>query len=431
MNYDNYIIIIHVIIYLGVIMNYVEKKAKLLNFNKLTPIQEKTLENINSDKNIIGLANTGTGKTHAYLFSCLKDLEKSNKVEVVIIVPTNELVMQVQKMLNEFNDEFIVKAYHGSINNKREEEYLLKSSPNIVISTPSKLHQYVIEKNLLKIHEAKYVIFDEADMMFDDKFFEFIDPLMSAFQNSKLLLFSATIKPHMKKFIDTYFGNSILLDTRLDEELNIKHYLIHLKQKSRDAGLIELLKHINPFTLFIFVSNKNNIEHVYNLLIEEGYNAVSISSNLSVRKRKNIIDDIRDDKIQYVVTSDLFSRGMDFTVTHVINYDLPNNTEYYMHRAGRTGRMGSEGLVYTLYEDRDSRKLERLRRLNINFINLQVSRTGIKEQIKMKKEDELFFHKLKKIRKPKKVKPNYRKKNKAKIDKLRKELREKNYVKNR
>jgi len=140
-----------------------------LNYKEITPIQAGVFKAFKAQKHVVGLAPTGTGKTHAYLLPILSSVNlKMNAVQALIIVPTNELVVQVEKMLVEADDSFVVKTYYGGTNKMREQEWLRKYQPQIVITTPKQLIEYVLEMKLLGIHTASYVVFDEADMMFDE-----------------------------------------------------------------------------------------------------------------------------------------------------------------------------------------------------------------------------------------------------------------------
>ena len=414
-------------------MNYIKEKLIQLGYDTITPIQKGVFEAIDHHKHLIGLAPTGTGKTHAYLLPILGRLNPDEKsVQAVIIIPTNELVTQVEKMLIDVDNRFIVKTYYGGTNHMREEEWLTRNQPQIVITTPKNLLSYVTEKRVLKIHTAKYVVFDEADMMFDYDFLSQIDPLLPALEKAKLMLFSATIEKSMEPFIQKYFGSSDFIDTTKEHDLDIEYALINIKHKAREEVLLETLKHINPFLCFIFVSKKENQQAVYDLLLEHHYEVVNLNASISVKRRTKIIEDIHQLKYQYVVTSDLAARGLDFKISHVINYDLPHFLEFFKHRCGRTGRMNDSGLVITYMSVDDHRKIEKLRHLGFPFVNYQLTKDELKKVVLKKKElSEEERQAIRKIKKPKKVTPNYKKKNKQKIKKAKQEIRRKAYAKDR
>jgi ATP-dependent RNA helicase CshB len=414
-------------------MNYINEKLLQLGYKTITPIQQGVFEAINHKKHLIGLAPTGTGKTHAYLLPILANLKVDElSVQVVIIIPTNELVVQVEKMLKDVDDRFTVKTYYGGTNHMREEEWLRKNQPQIVITTPKNLLSYVLEKRMLKIHTAKYVVFDEADMMFDYDFLSQIDPILPALDQAKLMLFSATIEKSMEPFIQKYFGSSDFIDTTKAHDLDIEYALINIKHKARQEMLLETLEVINPYLCFIFVSKKENQQEIYDLLLEKNYNVMNLNASLGVKKRSKIIEDIHALKYQYVVTSDLAARGLDFKISHVINYDLPHFLEFFKHRSGRTGRMHDSGMVITYMSVDDHRKIEKLKNQGIPFVNYQLNKEGLKKVVIKKKElSDEELQAIRKIKKPKKVTPNYKKKNKQKIKKAKQEIRRKAYAKDR
>ena len=196
----------------------------------------------------------------------------------------------------------------------------------------------------------------------------------------------------------------------------------------KDYRLLQLLKVINPFLCIIFVSKNEMVTEVYQMLLEKGYNVTRVSSKLSMKERKNIINEARTSKYQYIVASDLASRGIDFLgVTHIINYDLPYQLDFYIHRSGRTGRMGAHGEVYSFYEDKFSRKFASLEKRGIKFKKIRISNDGelVPYQSRKDRLKEEEIQAIKKIKKPTKVKPGYRKKNKEKIEKALRKVRRK------
>jgi ATP-dependent RNA helicase CshB len=401
-----------------------------LKYQEITPIQQGVFKAFKSPKHLVGLAPTGTGKTHAYLLPILSAIDpKKMFVQAMIIVPTNELVVQVERMLVEADDSFVVKTYYGGTNKMREQEWLRKHQPQIVITTPEQLISYVYEMKLLAIHQASYVVFDEADMMFDEAFLSMIDQILPAVHKAKYFLFSATLNPSMEPFINAYFGSYDYIDTTKKHNLKITYKLINIKYQQRMDALVELIKHINPYLGFIFVSKKENQDEVYQKMLEEGKSVCNLNASLGVKKRTKLIEDIQALKYQYVVTSDLAARGLDFKISHVIHYDLPHFLEFYMHRSGRTGRMHDSGEVITFMTVDDHRRIDKLREKGIVFEAYQLTSSGLKKVQERKKfvsEEEIQA--VKKIKKPKKVSPNYKKKNAQAIKKAKQEIRRKNYA---
>ncbi|NLL68970.1 MAG: DEAD/DEAH box helicase [Acholeplasmataceae bacterium] len=404
-----------------------------LNFKKLSIIQEKTIEAFPKNQNLVIVAPTGTGKTHSYLIPIFEKFQKLYKkgLKLVILIPTNELVFQVTDMVKELFNDYKVRSFYGSMDRSREIAWLERNEIDIAIGTPSKIKEF-IELGALSFSNLEYLVFDEADMMFEIDFASQIAPILKTSKLGKLILVSATISLAMQPFIKEFFGNYILVDTTKENILDITHYMIKTGTRSRLEVLERLLKVINPFFAIIFVSKKENQDEVYNLVSKLFNDVGNLSGNMPIRHRRNLIRDCQDFKIQYLVTSDIASRGLDFTASHIINFDFPYHLEYFIHRAGRTGRMGQSGDVYSLVGPNDHRKIQNLERRGIEFKEVKITRgelTEVKTREQVIKEEEIKV--IQKVRKPKKVKPNYKKKYQEKVEKELKEHRRKQYAKNR
>src|SRR5690625_3975809 len=393
--------------------NYLEK----LNFNKFSPIQEETFKIFKRKNNFVAVAPTGTGKTHAYLIPIIDSINTYlNELQATIVDPTNEIVYQIYTMLESLLDnEVRVKRYDANSNREREINWLRRNTPHIVISTPEKLNDF--SDNGLDLHKVKYFVLDEADMMFDEYFLRQIDLLINKVKNSKYLLYSATINENMYNFIKKYFGIYDLVDTTNLHELKITHKFINVDFKDRLKVIDEITKVINPFLAIIFVSRKEDQINLFKYMQNLNLNVTMLSGDLSKQQRRNTLTEIHNLKYQYVVASDLAARGIDFDATHIINYDLPNHLEFFKHRSGRTGRMGKDGIVITLYDNDDRHKITRLEKMKIDINEYKITKEGL--VIKDERKDEGITKKeleaIRKIPKPKQVKPNYRKRNKRKI----------------
>ncbi len=411
----------------------IKEMLKQLGYDTITPIQKGVFDAFKNQKHLVGLAPTGTGKTHAYLLPILAAINHEGQyVQAVITVPTNELVHQVAKMLKDADETISVKAYYAGTDKQKELDWLGKHQPQVVIATPSRLIDYALTKYALNIQTAKYFVLDEADMMFDESFLSQIDLILPLLKQAKLMLFSATITQQMTPFIKTYFGLYDFIDTSSDTELDIDYQLINIKHRDRISALIEVFKHINPYLALIFVSKNDDQERVFQAIYEAGYSVTQYSAKLGAKRRKQLLEEIHDLKYQFVVTSDVAARGLDFDASHVIHFDLPYHLEFYFHRSGRTGRMRKHGVVITFLDVKDHRKIEKLRQ-KIDFTDYTLSGNQLskkKDKEKGLTEDERQA--LKKIKKPLKVKPNYKKKNKIAVKKAISDTRRKsNNAKNR
>lgn len=403
------------------------KTIKSLGFNEPTLVQQKTFDQFNMGKSTVVISPTGTGKTHAYLVPLIERIDLNKKeVQAIIIVPTNELVNQIGKMLEPIKKNITTRLFRAGDNKNRIIRSLLNEQPQVVVGTPGRLLDYVVNENVLKTHTANYLILDEADMLFDFDFMSQIDPIVQSLK-SKVFVFSATMPKNLLNWINRYFGNADLIDLTDKIDLNIDHYIL-MAGMDKDYRLLQLLKAINPFLCIIFVSKNVIVNEIYNLILDKGYNVAKISSELSIKERKAIISDAKLLKYQYIVASDLASRGVDFVgVSHIINYDLPYQLDYYIHRSGRTGRMGAHGEVFSFFENRDSRKFQSLEKRGITFKRIRISNKGeiIPYKTKKDKLKEEEMAAIRSIKKPTRIKPGYRKKNKEKIERALRKVRRK------
>ena len=395
-----------------------------LGFKELSPIQKMVLDNLSSDKNIIAMSKTGSGKTHAFLLPIFNNLDELDKTcQAVIVAPTLELARQIYKMaqhIASFSPEAItVKAYYGGTDMEREMEKIKSNPPQIVVATPGKLVDLAIEENVLKIHLAKYFVLDEADMI-ADSFLEDVFKIAEKFKTAKKMVFSATIREELEPLLRKFLTNTITLQIEKKDvsSLKIDHYLIPVKYREKDSMLLELTQIINPYLAIVFANRKDQAQRLYELLKSNGLNAIALHGDLDIRQRKRIINEINALKYQYIVASDMVARGIDIEgVSHIINYELPKDFEFYIHRSGRTGRMYMDGVCYSFYEDMNEVYLDNLEKRGIVFDYLDIKnkelvpfkgRNSRKNRVKPTTEEETIAKRV--VKKPTKVTPGYKKK---------------------
>lgn len=421
---------------------YLQKNYLITNLNKnnitsLMPIQIKVLEEFNKSKNIILTAKTGSGKTLAYLLPILNNLDetKNNGLDLLIILPTNELAYQTYLVIKQLikNTNIDLRLYDSNLASLEEVKRLSKKQPKIVVGTIGKIFDLAIKQNALKIHNTPYVVIDEADMALDNGFKEELDELLLTLEKAKKVFVSATIRKDLEQLIKKVasYANYINFNDLL--ETKISHIWIPVRYKARLEVLNNLLRVINPYLCLIFINKKENIPLIYNDLVGKNYNCCMISSDLNIRERKRILREINELKYQYIITSDILARGIDFKgVSHVISYDLPYDFEFYIHRSGRTARMNQDGICYALYD-----------KLDDNYLNM-LAKKGIKPAYYDIVGDELVPYRGRNIRssrkktmtdyhaiaskmipKAKKVKPGHNKKRALQIEALAKTLKNK------
>lgn len=411
---------------------FIYDAIKDLGFYEPTDIQKAVIPKVLNNENVIAKSQTGTGKTHAFLLPLLNKVEETSEIQYVIIVPTRELAYQISEEIGKivkFSKNFIdVRTYVGGTNRESEIERLKTSQPQIVIGTIGKLKDLAVSTNLLKIHTAKTVVVDEADMVFESTEIEDIDNIFTRF-NEKIqtLVFSATVFNDLIVFLNKYISKFELVDLvpkNIDHE-NIKYIFIPTKGKNKFELLATLLGTFNPYLVLIFANTKTMVDEVANYLGENGFKVGKLTGDLEPRERKQVLKRIKDAEFQYVVASDIASRGIDITgVSHVINIELPNDIEFFIHRTGRTGRFNYEGISISFYDYEDDDYIKKLeaKGLKCTFMALKNNelvptkeRNGNKNRITKKTLMEEAIHKS--IPVPKKVKPGYKKKRKEQIEK--------------
>jgi len=405
---------------------YVEKAIEKLGFKKFTEVQAKVIPVARKRTDIIGCSQTGSGKTHAFLIPIFENLDLNEKdVQVVITTPTRELANQIYfnaRQIAEESDVFIdVRKFTGGSNRTKEIERLKKSQPSIVIGTPGKIKDLAIKENVLNIYKTNTFVIDEADMSLEIGFLEDIDQIAGLMSDDlQMMVFSATIPEKLKPFLRKYMNNpfEVYIKPRELSSLNIDHIFIPIKSKERRTVLDNLLKAINPYVALIFCNTKDVVEELGQELYNQGYNVAKVHGGISPRERKRVMERINRGEFQYVVASDIASRGIDIDgVSHVINYELPGDMEFYVHRTGRTGRANYSGLAISLYGQKDGSYVDFLERKGIKIVyndikeNQLVIRRERKERDKRERVTAGFDKNTVNVKKKNKaVKPGYKKK---------------------
>ncbi|OCA91133.1 DEAD/DEAH box helicase [Bacillus sp. FJAT-27225] len=415
---------------------YLLKAIESLGFTKPTEIQEQMIPTALKGGSAIGQSRTGTGKTHSYLLPILERLEPGRQeVQAVITAPTRELASQIhQQFLKavehyEGDETIVVRNYIGGTDKQKSIEKL-RVQPHIVIGTPSRIFSLVDEQALF-VHTATTLVVDEADLMLDMGFLEDVDRIASRMpEKLQMLVFSATIPEKLKPFLKKYMENPkyIHIDPRKKAAENLEHLLLPSRHKSRKEIVFNVLQVINPYLAIVFTNTKKMADEVADYLIEKGMKVGRVHGNLNPRERKKMMKQIQDLDYQYIVATDLAARGIDIEgVSHVINYELPTDLDFYIHRVGRTARANLSGTALTVYDTSDEDALNRLEKMGIVFKHVDVSKDGLveigdrnKRKTRKKQEDETDKIARSIVKTPRKVKPGYKKKINEEIAKVRK-----------
>ena len=314
----------------------------------------------------------------------------------------------------------------------------LKTQPQIVVGTPGRLRDLTVEQALL-VHTSNILVVDEADLAFDLGFINEIDQFASRMpEQLEMYVFSATIPEKLQPFLKKYMDAPVHIkigDKRPVAE-GIDFTVVPVRSKSRKKRLLEVMEGINPYLAIIFANTKQNANEVANFLQENGIKVGVVHGDIAPRERIRVMKQIHDLEFQYIVATDLAARGIDIPgVSHVINYEIPDDLEFFIHRVGRTARAGLTGLAITLYEPSDEDALNRIEKMGITFEHKDVingewselkERHARKNRPKMENEIDAKAKAL--VRKPKKVKPGYKRNMKWEMEKVKKRERR---IKNR
>ncbi|WP_321370535.1 DEAD/DEAH box helicase [uncultured Draconibacterium sp.] len=335
-----------------------------LGFENPTPVQEQTIPFLlESDQDMVALAQTGTGKTAAFGLPIVQQFDSSVKApQALILSPTRELALQIAKDLETFskniNGAKIATLYGGSDIRKQIKE--LEGGAQIVVGTPGRTLD-LIKRKKLRVHEIQWLVLDEADEMLSMGFKDDLDAILADTPAEKqTLLFSATMPKEIVRIANTYMADphEISVGKRNTAAENVEHnyYLVH----ARDRYIaLKRVADINPNIYgIIFCRTRAETKDVADKLMQDGYNADALHGDLSQAQRDHVMSRFRSKHLQMLVATDVAARGLDVNeLTHVINYNLPDDPEVYIHRSGRTGRAGKKGISITLIHMREKGKL--------------------------------------------------------------------------
>ncbi|MFA5009352.1 MAG: DEAD/DEAH box helicase [Candidatus Paceibacterota bacterium] len=316
-----------------------------------TPIQDQTIPLVLENKDVVGIANTGTGKTAAFLLPTINKVLLNKNEKVIILVPTRELALQIEKEFKEFTAGlriFSVICIGGT--NIKKQFFDLKTNHNFIIGTPGRIKD-LIQRKSLNLSFFKTVVLDEADRMLDMGFIDDIKFLMSKMpENKQVLCFSATVPLEIESLINDFLKNPIKISVKSRESSgNVNQDIIKISdQRKKTEILCELLIKKEFYKVLIFGKTKFGVERLSRTLIEKGFKAISIHGDKNQSKREKALNLFRKDQVKILVATDVAARGLDINdISHVINYDLPATYDDYVHRIGRTGRGSKKGVAIT------------------------------------------------------------------------------------
>ncbi|MEQ3505606.1 DEAD/DEAH box helicase [Enterococcus cecorum] len=408
-------------------------------FKQPTEVQERLIPVIQAGRSVVGQSQTGTGKTHTFLLPIFNqlDLEQQN-VQAVITAPSRELATQIYqaaKQLADFSDEEIsIMNFVGGTDKLRQVERLATKQPHIVIGTPGRILDLVTSGDLL-IHTTQVMVVDEADMTLDLGFLADVDQIAGRMpDNLQMLVFSATIPEKLRPFLRKYMNNPLIEEIKPKTVISetIDNWLISTKGKDVNQIIYQLLTFGHPYLAIVFANTKQRVDEISQYLKNQGLSVATIHGDILPRERKRVMKQIQNLDFQYVVATDLAARGIDIEgVSHVINAEIPDDLEFFIHRVGRTGRNQLPGTAITLYEPSDERKINEIEALGITFKPKEIKNDEVvdsydrnRRQKREKKRDELDTTLIGLVKKKKKkIKPGYKKQIQREIEKSNKQKR--------
>ncbi|WP_277301399.1 DEAD/DEAH box helicase [Veillonella montpellierensis] len=339
-----------------------------MGFEEPTPIQEEAIPVAMSGADMIGQAQTGTGKTAAFGLPILHRVdETAREVQALILSPTRELAIQVAEELNKMAQYTQIQAlpiYGGQDINRQFRG--LKKRPQIIVATPGRLMDHM-DRGSIKFDHVKAVVLDEADEMLNMGFVDDINKILGSVpKDHQTLLFSATMPKAIQTLAETYLTEPTLVkmkSTQVTMDL-IEQYYIEVQDRQKFDVLCRLFDMQAPDLAIVFTRTKRRVDEVTEGLKKRGYMAEGIHGDLSQQKRDTVIRQFREGTIDILIATDVAARGLDISgVTHVYNYDLPQDPESYVHRVGRTGRAGKAGIASTFVIPREMEHLRAIERL--------------------------------------------------------------------
>ncbi len=335
------------------ISDILKQNIKYRQYTTPTPIQDQAIPHILLGKDVVGIANTGTGKTAAFLIPLLHKIYLNRSEKVLIVVPTRELAVQIHRECFAFARGMgIYSAICIGGANMRNQRYELRRNPHIVIGTPGRLKD-LKNQGVLNLISYKTIVLDEVDRMLDMGFIHDMKYLISFLpQNRQSLFFSATLSHTVKSIMTTFLKAPIMISVKTQETIeNIDQDIVKTNGRLKLDVLHELLKKDGFNKVLIFGRTKWGIEKLARQLSDKGVTVAALHGNKNQNQRLRALDQFRKNIVNVLLATDVASRGLDITdITHVINYDLPNSYEDYIHRIGRTGRANKKGIALSFVD---------------------------------------------------------------------------------
>ncbi|WP_137744074.1 DEAD/DEAH box helicase [Robertmurraya siralis] len=352
-----------------------------------TPIQEQAIPSIIDKRDVIAQAQTGTGKTFAFLLPMIDNIEPNSlHIQALIVAPTRELALQIteeaKKLVENLDGIDVLSVYGGQDVEKQLKK--LQHHVQIIVGTPGRVLDHIRRKTLT-LSKVSYLVLDEADQMLHIGFLDEVEEIINETPKTRqTLLFSATIPEEIRKLSEKHMCRPLFIQVEKVQgpATTVKQIAIHTVDRAKQGTLIKLLEMHRPFLAVVFCRTKRRVSKLAGVLKAQGISCDELHGDLSQPKREQVMKRFREAEIQVLVATDVAARGLDVEgVTHVFNYDIPQDSESYVHRIGRTGRAGMKGMAITLYSSADRVALDLIEsELNIRIPKQNIGNTEQKKQ---------------------------------------------------
>lgn len=357
---------------------------RIQGIKEATPVQERAIPVLRSGTDAIVQAPTGTGKTLAFLLPLMMRIKRGVPVvQAIVVSPTRELAIQTAKVAKSLEEETGIRSVlvYGGADILRQKEKL-SHTPQLIIATPGRLLDHLSHR-AVDLSKVNKVVLDEADELMRLGFIEDVETLLDAVApDRQFMLFSATMPDRIRSLSRRYMQKPAEIRITEDEVRleNIEERVVHVKEEDKLDRLSELINIEQPYLAMIFVHTKEKASYLSFELSKRGYLVEALHGNLTQTQRNFVMQKFRAAKLQLLVVTDIAARGLDIEgVTHVFNYDLPQDAEWYIHRIGRTGRAGAKGIAVTFVTRKQEEKLRRIEGAMKNKLALQ---TGLRRKKK-------------------------------------------------
>ncbi|SNR19972.1 DEAD-box ATP-dependent RNA helicase CshB [Lactobacillus delbrueckii subsp. bulgaricus] len=346
-----------------------------IGFTKPTPVQEKVIPAMLKGESVIVQAATGSGKTHAYLIPILNAIDEDARyVQAIVTAPSRELADQLYRVARQLRDNsglnIAIAHLAGGSDRDRQIARFEQNEPQLVIATPGRLLDFA-DKKILLLDQVKNFVIDEADMTLDLGFLADVDKIAARLPKDVVMsAFSATIPVKLTNFLRKYMAKpeEIVIDNPAVIAPTIKNDLLDIGSKDRKKIVYKLLTMGQPYLALVFANTKQMVDELADYLTKQGLKVSKIHGSITERERKRTLREVRAGQYQYVVASDLAARGIDLPgVSLVINYEIPKDLEFIIHRIGRTGRNGLPGHAVTLVREEEMNRVGALEYMGVHF----------------------------------------------------------------